>query len=241
MFGGTFLVALSYMMHARIEAKFDTILARLLIVFLALAQPWARGWARYFTWLKYKHTPQAVISAREEGVGSEASRGGVSRLDFWNEKGVGREALLTEVFSLLENEDWRYSADTGWKDWDVQIYGNQFWSITVRTVTEYHGGPKCLTRIHLRLKPVFTTVLLNTVILSILLYRAVIDRYTSPSFDMGLTGLLLKAAYLVFLISMFARARRLKRRVAALIVAAANRAGIERVFGKKSKPAPGRG
>ncbi len=68
MFGGTFLVALSYMMHARIEAKFDTIRARLLVAFLALVQPWARGWARYFTWLKYKHTPQAVIAAREEGV-----------------------------------------------------------------------------------------------------------------------------------------------------------------------------
>ena len=225
MFGGTFLVALSYMMHARIEAKFDTILARLLVVFLALAQPWARGWARYFTWLKYKHTPQAVIAAREEGVPPAASRGGVSRLDFWNEKGVGREQLLTEVFALLETEGWRYSADTGWKDWDVQIYGNQFWSIAVRTVTEYHGGPKCLTRVHLGFKPVVTTVLVNAVILSILLYRAAI----SSNLDLGFSGIILKAAYLVFLISMFMRARRLKRRAAALIVAAANRTGLERV------------
>ena len=49
MFMGTFLVALSYMLHARIEAKFDTIPARLLVAFLAFMQPLGRGWARYFT------------------------------------------------------------------------------------------------------------------------------------------------------------------------------------------------
>ena len=234
MFGGTFLVALSYMMHARIEAEFDTIRARLLVAFLALVQPWARGWARYFTWLKYKHTPQAVIATREEGVSPASRRGGISRLDFWNETGAGREQLLAEVFSLLETEGWNYSADTGWKEWDVQIYGNQFWSVTLRTVTEYHGGPKCLTRVRLGSKPVVTTVLINAVIICILLYRAGI----SSNFDMGVTGIALKAMYLIFLVSMFARANRLKRRVAELVVAAANRIGLERVFGKKSKPAP---
>jgi hypothetical protein len=233
MFGGTFLVALSYMMHARIEARFDTIRARLLVAFLALVQPWGRGWARYFTWLKNKHTPQSVIALREEGVAA-AARGGITRLDFWNENGAGREQLLTEVFALLETEGWRYSADTGWKDWDVQIYGNQFWSITARTVTEYHGGPKCLTRVHLRAKPVVTTVLVNAVILAILLYRTLKE----PRYDMESFGLFLKAAYFVFLVFQFTRARQLKRRAAELIMAAANRVELVRVFGKQSKPAP---
>jgi glycosyltransferase involved in cell wall biosynthesis len=234
MFGGTFLVALSYMMHARIEAKFDTIRARLLVAFLALVQPWGRGWARYFTWLKYKHTPQAVIALREEGVTPASRKGSISRLDFWNEKGFGREQLITEVFSLLETEGWRYSADTGWKDWDVQIYGNQFWSITVRSVTEYHGGPKCLTRVRLSSKSVVTTVLINAVALSILLYRGV----TLPNFDTDTLGIILKVAYLIFLVSLYSRARRLKRRVAELMVAAANRAGLDRVFGRMGvKPA----
>jgi len=235
MFGGTFLVALSYMMHARIEAKFDTIRARLLVAFLALVQPWGRGWARYFTWLKYKHTPQAVIALREEGVTPASRKGSISRLDFWNEKGFGREQLITEVFSLLETEGWRYSADTGWKDWDVQIYGNQFWSITVRSVTEYHGGPKCLTRVRLSSKSVVTTFLINAVALSILLYRGV----TLPNFDMDTLGIILKVAYLIFLFSLYSRARRLKRRVAELMVAAANRAGLERVFGRMGVKQPG--
>lgn len=229
MFGGTFLVALSYMMHARIEPKFDTIRARLLVAFLALAQPLARGWARYFTWLRFKQTPQDVIAAPEADVTKAQHRGSISKLDFWNETGVGREQLLTETFKLLETEGWRYSADTGWKNWDVQIYGNQFWSITARTVTEYHGGPKCLTRVRLGYKPVFTTVLINTLIICVILWRQL---YTSNA------DLWLQIPYALFVVLMYFRARRLKRRVASLVIAAANHVGLQRVYGKESKPAP---
>jgi glycosyltransferase involved in cell wall biosynthesis len=229
MFGGTFLVALSYMMHARIEAKFDTIRARLLVVFLALIQPLGRGWARYFTWLKFKQTPQAVIAAREAGVTRAQHHGSVTNLNFWNETGLGREKLLEEIFSLLETEDWRYSADTGWKDWDVQIYGNQWWSIKLSTVTEYHGGPKCLTRVRLGYKPVATTVLANMIALSVLFYRLIF----LSEHDHLLWGI-----YAACVIYLFSRAYRLKRRVASLVIAAANRCGLQRVFGNKSKPAP---
>ena len=63
MFGATFLVALSYMIHARLEAKFDTIPARILVMILAFAQPLVRGWARYSTWHRFKRTPGSVIMA----------------------------------------------------------------------------------------------------------------------------------------------------------------------------------
>ena len=178
MFLGTFLVALSYMIHARIEAKFDTIPARLLVAFLAFMQPLGRGWSRYFTWLKYKVTPTRVIARPEAGLTASALRGSIAKLDFWNETGQGREQLLTEIFRLLEDEGWNYSADTGWKNWDIQIYGNQFWSISVRTVTEYHGGPKCLTRVRLHYHAVATTYLINALILAILLYRLAFTPHT---------------------------------------------------------------
>ena len=228
MFGGTFLVALSYMMHARIETKFDTIRARLLVAFLALVQPWGRGWARYFTWLKYKHTPEAVIAAHETGLSRESTRGSISRLNFWNEKGLGREKLLEEIFALLETEGWRYSADTGWKNWDAQIYGNQFWSIKLATVTEYHGGPKCLTRVRLGYKAVVTTVLVNAVILAVLFYREFRHHGSVLNY-------VLEIAYAIFLLVTFARARRLKKRAAELVTAAAVRAGLQRVFPKNGK------
>jgi hypothetical protein len=226
MFGATFLVALSHMIHARIEMGFDTVRARLLVGFLALAQPLARGWARYFTWMKYKHTPPEVISLREEGVTPANKRGGSRRLNFWNETGQGRERLLSEVFALLEREGWRYSADTGWKNWDLQVYGNRFWSVQASTVTEYHGGPKCLTRVDLACKPVVTTVLINSIALGILAYRRLF---------MDRTDLFLWAAYALLALWIMARGWRLRRRVAELFIASANRCELTRVSGNETR------
>ena len=83
------------MIHAKLEPKHDTIRARLLVAFLALAQPLVRGWSRYFTWLKFKRTPPAVIASREKNY--TPTRGSISKLNFWTENGQGRERLLPEI------------------------------------------------------------------------------------------------------------------------------------------------
>ena len=171
MVGGTLCVALSYMLRARIEPKFDTIPARLLVMFLAFAQPLVRGWNRYFTWLDFKRTPRGVIGTHEKMPAQKPGRGNLRRRRYWSEEGVERNGLLKSIFQLLEEEGWSYSADTGWKEWDIQIYGNFFWSITLRTVTEYHGGPKCLTRVRLSYRFVTTTVIINLLIVAMLIYR----------------------------------------------------------------------
>ena len=226
---GTVTVALSYMANARIEPKFDTFPARLLVGFLALMQPLGRGWARYFTWLKFKRTPQAVIASEEKALVAGPRRRGSTHLNFWNETGTGREKLLEEIFALLESEGWRYSSDTGWSDWDVQIYGNFWWIVKLRTVTEYHGGPKCLTRVQLSYKMVVTTFLANVIALSALTYRHTVAH------DRHYWGL---ALYAVFLCVLFLRARRLKRRTADLVMAAAECCGLTRVHGDKARPHP---
>ena len=217
---GTIMVALSHMANARIEPQFDTIPARILVGFLALMQPLVRGWARYFTWLKAKRTPGAVIATHEEEVPRAERRGRISRLDFWNESGLGREKLLEEIFALLEKEGWRYSADTGWKDWDVQIYGNFWWSVKLATVTEYHGGPKCLTRVRLGYQMVVTTFLVNVVLVSAIVYLRFFTAYSQ---------LLPLLGYAAFLLLLWYRAFRLKQRVAELVIAAAARIGLSRV------------
>jgi len=220
MFGGTFLVALSFMMHAKLERRHDTIRARLLVACLALAQPLVRGWARYFTWLKFKRTPPAVIATHEENF--TLQRGSISRLNFWTENGQGRERLLPEIIQALETEGWNYSTDTGWKSWDVQIFGSFWWGIKLRSVTEYHGGPKCLTRIKLDTHMVATTFLVNLVLLSILAYR---------QFFVAGSDLWLWIPYFILAGILLSRARRLKKRVAELVGAAAQRCAFTRVKG----------
>jgi GT2 family glycosyltransferase len=221
MFGATFLVALSYMIHAKLEARHDTIRARLLVTFLALAQPLVRGWARYYTWLKFKRTPPAVIASQEENF---VQRGGsISHLKYWTENGQGRERILPEIIQALENEGWNYSIDTGWKEWDVQVYGSFWWGIKLRSVTEYHGGPKCLTRIHLGTHMVATTFLINLIILSLLLYRQFFVE-GNHLWEWGVYG--------VCLAVLMSRAYRLKKRVADLVGAAAERCGFHRMKGR---------
>jgi glycosyltransferase involved in cell wall biosynthesis len=224
MFGGTFLVALSYMIHAKLEPKHDTILARLLVAFLALTQPLVRGWSRYFTWMKFKRTPPAVIASRERNY--TPTRGSISKLNFWTENGQGREHLLPEIIKALEAEGWNHSIDTGWKDWDIQVYGSFWWGIRLRSVTEYHGGPKCLTRIKLDAHMVATTFLINLVLLSVLGYRQLF----MPGGDLWLW-----IPYIIVVGILATRGYRLKKRVAELVDAAAQRCGFVRI-GRKRVP-----
>ena len=220
MFGGTLLVAISYMLRARIEPRFDTVAARLLVMFLAFTQPLVRGWSRYFNWLHSKRTPRAVIAAHELLPAGASAGGSTSRRSYWSEEGKDRHHLLGGIMALLEEEGWRYSSDTGWNEWDVKIYGNFWWSIALQTVTEYHGGPKCLTRVGLRHRLVTTTIIINLVVLSLIVYGQV----NQP--DLNLWVLLPYAAFVGFLLL---RARKLKERVAELVDLAAYRAGLQRL------------
>ncbi|MGC1479387.1 MAG: glycosyltransferase [Chthoniobacterales bacterium] len=220
MIGGTFLVALSYMIHAKLEPKYDTILARLLVTFLAFTQPLARGWARYYTWLKYKRTPPSVIESHEDNF-KPSRRGSITNLNFWSEGGIGREALLPKAIDALETEGWSYSTDTGWNDWDVQIYGSFWWGIRAASVTEYHGGPKALTRVRLTTHMVATTFLVNLVLFSALILRQI----ENPGLDLWV-----QIPYALFLLMLFTNLRKLKKRVAELFEASAQRVGLTRVI-----------
>jgi hypothetical protein len=232
MLGGTFCVALSYMVRARIEPKFDTVHARLLVMILAFVQPLVRGFSRYFTWLRFKRTPANVIRKHEHLPERVRSRGSLSRRVFWSEQGRDRHYFLGEMFRLLEEEGWRYSTDSGWNDWDIQIYGNFWWSIALQTVTEYHGAGKCLTRVRLRNRMVITMIIFNLIAISLLIYHQVsVSR-------VDFWPIVFYGAFLGFLGT---RARALKSRVAELVDLAAFRAGLQRVSRKGKPVAPTEG
>src|SRR5262245_27196245 len=225
MLGGTLCVALSYMVRASIEPKFDTAGARLLVMLLAFVQPLVRGFSRYFTWLHFKRTPASVIRSHEHLPERSGFWSALSRRVFWSEQGRDRHYLLGTIFELLGEEGWRYSTDSGWNEWDIQIYGNFWWSIALQTVTEYHGGGKCLTRVRLRNRFVTTTIIFNLVALSLLIYRQL---------NISHVDLWFLVPYLLFLVFLWTRARLLKSRVAELVDLAAYRAGLQRVM-RRSK------
>jgi len=147
MFGATLLAAISYMGRAQIEPKYETIHARLLLLYLALTQPWARAWARHFTWLEHKRTPNTVLNSKEEELVEPIGYLNCSELAYWGEKGLGRELLLEKIGQRLDKEGWRYVLDNGWGDWDVEILTSRWWHVRLRTLSEHYPEEKRLTRV----------------------------------------------------------------------------------------------
>ncbi|HET9801158.1 MAG TPA: hypothetical protein VFP82_05685, partial [Chthoniobacterales bacterium] len=170
-----------------------------------------------------------VIRAHEHLPADAKRTPGLRRRVFWSDDGRDRHHLLGQIFQLLEEEGWRYSVDTGWNEWDIQIYGNFWWSILLQTVTEDHSGAKRLTRARLRNRMVTTTVILILVALSIVIYRQLhashLDLWSVIPFSL-------------FLLFLWSRARALKSRVAELVDLAAHRAGLHPINDKDVVVAP---
>jgi hypothetical protein len=143
-------VGFYYGLRARVEAPYHGIWSRILVSLLAIWQPITRGWARYYTWMQKKRTPDKVIGGTPESKAIKIVWDRPSLLSFWSERGTGREHFLKSFESRLDQEGWAYSADTGWTNWDFQIYGNRWWQLHLLTVTEEHGQGKRLTRTRLR-------------------------------------------------------------------------------------------
>jgi glycosyltransferase involved in cell wall biosynthesis len=234
MFGLTLAVAISWMVRAQIEPKHDSILGRLLLLYLAMRQPWTRAWARYSTWITQKRSPAAVLDSREQRMNRALVFAGAAKQEFWSESGHGRELLLQKVVGLLEDEGWRYSIEAGWSGSDLEVYGNRWWELRLRTVHEYHGGPKVLVRVGLlpQLSTFSWLFLLSSLTLLVLAFLKYADQPRYPvlagTIFIGIMGLLL--AY---------RGGRLIYRVAALVEAAAEQCGYV-TLGKAGKPTPKR-
>src|SRR5204863_9219865 len=169
---------------------------------------------------RFKRTPANVIRKHEHLAERDRFPRSLSRRVFWSDQGRDRHYLLGAIFQLLDEEGWRYSTDSGWNEWDIQIYGNFWWSIALQTVTEYHGGGNCLTRVRLRNRFVTTTIIFNLIALSLLIYRQL---------NISHVDLWFLVPYLLFLVFLWTRARLLKSRVSELVDLAAHRAGLHRV------------
>ena len=149
MLGLTVVLAVVRARRARLAAKWDRAGAKWLLFVLNLVQPLVRGAARWWGCLKGGAWPS--------GHGTRGSwrrffRWGVWRrageLAYWSEGDVGREVLLGILGGKLTGVA-RMSCTTGgpYDDFDYVLAGDYGGKLGVRTVTEYHGGGKCLTRV----------------------------------------------------------------------------------------------
>ena len=120
-----------------------------LIAYLHWRQPIARGWARYSVRLKAKvMRKQARGFARQGELPFDpASR---RTLRYWH-NWQDRQALLEHIKQEVAAAGWRLRLDSGWDDWDMEIYGSRYVKIRLRTASEHHDGRGMLTRVRVDL------------------------------------------------------------------------------------------
>jgi hypothetical protein len=125
-------------------------LSRLLIALLNFRQPVARGWARYSVRLKAK-----VMKREAEGYQRTAALpfdpADGRTLRYWHDY-QDRLALLHQIKNEVFAAGWRMRVDSGWHDWDMEIYGSRYVKVRLTTATEQHHGRGMLTRVRVELR-----------------------------------------------------------------------------------------
>lgn len=73
-------------------------------------------------------------------------------LSYWTEAGLEKESLIKEVMDFLLL--WKYFivVDSGWSDWDLEIYRGLWSTAQIKMCSENHGGSKRLLRVRCALR-----------------------------------------------------------------------------------------
>jgi hypothetical protein len=138
--------------QARLPKAHNGFLSRLLVAVLCYLQPLVRSWRRYHTRLFAYRLPN-VDEAFPKTAFEKLPWTGSRNIAYWAENGGDRTALLKLVAGYLAEQRWGKVLDSGWSDWDMEIYCHPWTVVQVCTAQENHGGNKCLIRVRYRLRP----------------------------------------------------------------------------------------
>jgi len=109
--------------------------SRPLVAWLFFLQPIVRGWARYQQRLSPRPIPEAArptldsLTMRDSGQPLEVA-------EFWSWERVDRLTLVSDLLRRLERRGWPHRADSGWNEFDVEIYDTRWSKLQLTTVTE---------------------------------------------------------------------------------------------------------
>ncbi len=137
--------------QARLAPQHDGWKARLLVSWLCYAQPLVRSWRRYHTRLFSYRAPLAV--SLPAGRRERLSVFGKRTVAYWSERGIERLQLLGRVILYLNEHRWGKTLDSGWDDWDLEMYCHPWTVLQVSTADENHGDGRFMIRVRYRLRP----------------------------------------------------------------------------------------
>src|SRR5207247_5580167 len=132
---------------------------------LSYAQPLVRSWQRYRTRLFSYRAPVADLPLQEDSCQGLPFTGALT-VDYWSEEARDRTELLEWVIAYLNEHGWGKTIDSGWENWDLEIYCHPWTVVQVCTAQEIHGSRQRLIRVRYRLRPSGYTKLLGFAALS---------------------------------------------------------------------------
>jgi glycosyltransferase involved in cell wall biosynthesis len=124
-------------------------LSRPLIAYLHFRQPIVRGWARYSVRLKAK-VLKGEASGYQRGHEFPFDPVDPGALRYWSHD-KDRLPLLAQIKEEVRAAGWRARVDSGWNDWDMEIYGSRYAKVRLTTASEHHDGKGMLTRVRVEL------------------------------------------------------------------------------------------
>jgi O-antigen biosynthesis protein len=122
--------------------------SRPLVAIMFLLQPLVRGWARY----RWRFTLRSLRPTTfHRPLPSERWRPFRSRqvLSFWSHDGTDRYRLLDRILKRWDDEGWQARPDSGWGEYDAEIYGPRWSRLRLTTVAEESSGGRKLLRCRL--------------------------------------------------------------------------------------------
>lgn len=139
--------------QARIAPAHDSLRPRFVVMALCYAQPLVRSWARYRTRFFAYQAPRVAAGEPLPPADCTLPLNGRRAINYWSERGLDRLELLDGVIQYFTENRWGRNIDSGWSDWDVEVFCHPWTVVQIATAEEDHGGGKRLVRVRHRLRP----------------------------------------------------------------------------------------
>lgn len=142
------LVCAAAATQAHLPANRSAWWSRPLVALLFFLQPIVRGWARYRGRLLMRPTPMAQPSL--DSIALRSSDQDLSHRAYWSDQHRNRLEVVQDILARMEMQGWPHRADSGWSDYDIEVYGSRWSHLQLTTAGEDHPKGKQLLRFRLR-------------------------------------------------------------------------------------------
>lgn len=137
--------------QADLAPKHQRFWAGPLIAMLNFLQPIVRGFMRHQGRFSRRGSPPIAL----ENLDAEAAKRPWSYppiLAYWNDHGVDRFTVVRKLLARLRRDGWHSRADSGWNQWDIEVFGVRWTKAWIQTVAEEHGQGARTIRVKIRRK-----------------------------------------------------------------------------------------